>query len=278
MLRTVRSFALLVSLLVSFGCGSDVQPADPSLVQSERSLVDVGYMTGVTVDEHGQLFVLTRDGVLMEEVDGAWTIRFRARTGATFEDVVSLGEGRFALTTIDMGFELDVATGELTQHFCYLPDDDIREEDPPQTPIPTSELARAVTFDHETGLLYAQPQTVQQTDGLGTFSEVASFDRVTGTELEFRNLGDASFSAGGMVVLGRGEAGTTLLAADGSMLHTIVFETGAKRAVLDLSSLGIEDVAGMAIDSGRGVLHVLDQRGTRPMHIALDLALLRAEL
>jgi hypothetical protein len=251
----MRSDLRVVSIAVALlgGACAGVEGAPESLIVDEVP-VDID-ARGVTVDGAGRLFVI--DGLsLYERVDGTWTPRWQAPTGTSpLEDVTALEPGRFALTAINMGYELDLATSVLSLHFCYLPGEGIREEEPPPNPNPTFELARAVTFDRDSGMLYAQPQTRDLVTNDPTFSEIAMFDRASGDELRFVNLGDATYSAGGIAM-----AGERILAAQGATLRVIETD-GFGAGILDLSTLGISSVEGMAVDGE--TLFVLDAPNRR---------------
>ncbi len=250
---------LSVLLCLALGCGTDVTPADGSLVLAQTDLGH-GALVGVTVDAEGQRFVLTETGQLFERVGEAWELRWTEPSGLPpVTDIVALGEGLFALTTRNMGYELDIATGGLTNHFCYLPGEEIRDEPPPQTVRPTAELSRCVAYDASANLIYAQPQTItDDRDAMEMlFSEVAVFDRTTGEELFFRNLDDAAFSAGGLVAMGDGE----LLYGERTRLLRGSFDSGDHEAVLDLRSVGIERIEGLALDRAGDALLVVDGEG-----------------
>jgi hypothetical protein len=248
-MRPVLRVLSIAAVLLGGAC-TNIEGAPEALVL-EQVDVDVD-ARGVAVDGAGRLFVI--DGLsLYERVDGDWTPRWQAPAGtAALEDVTALEPGRFALTAINMGYELDLATSVLSQHFCYLPGEGIREEEPPPNPNPTFELARAVTFDRASGLLYAQPQTRDLVTNDPTFSEIAMFDRASGDELRFVNLGEPDYSAGGIAM-----AGERILAAQGSILR-VIEANGFGAGTLDLSTLGIASVEGMAVDADKGELFVLD--------------------
>lgn len=270
-MRRVRHVLGWLLIAALGACGSEVPDASDELVVREEA-VDLGFFAqGITTSPDGNVFLLAGNQVF-ERIEGEWTHRWTAAPGTQLlEDIVALGEDRFALTTRNMGYELDLTDGALTQHFCYVPGDDIREEDPPQTPTPTVEISRSVAYAIEENLIVANPQTI--TDDVNQrpmFSEVAIFDRTSGDELQFRNLRDADFSAGGLVVLDF----PTLLAGEGATLVEIDFETGNKRAFLGLGGLDIADIEGLAIDRDAGELLVLD--GLSQRIVTLDLAQVEA--
>lgn len=259
-------------LIAALGaCGSEVPDASGELVVRDEP-IDLGFFAqGITTSPEGNVFLLAGNQVF-ERIEGEWTQRWTAEAGTQIlQDIVALGEGRFALTTRNMGYELDLSSGVLTQHFCYVPGDEIREEDPPQTPTPTVEISRSVAYAVDENLIVANPQTI--TDDVRQrpmFSEVAIFDRTSGDELQFRNLRDADFSAGGLVVLDF----PTLLAGEGSMLVEIDFETGTKRRFLGLAGLDVGEIEGLAIDREADELLVLD--GLTQRIVTLDLAQVEA--
>lgn len=263
-MRRILGWLLIAAL---GACGSEVPDAGNELVLNDEA-VGLGFNAmGITTSPEGQVFLLAGNQVF-ERIEGEWTSRWSAEAGTPIlQDIVALGEDRFALTTRNMGFELFLESGELVQHFCYIPGDDIREEDPPQTPTPTVEISRSVAYAAEENLIVANPQTI--TDDVRQrpmFSEVAIFDRTSGEELQFRNLRDADFSAGGLAVLDF----PTLLAGDGSMLVEIDFNTGDKRRFLGLAGLGIAEIEGLAIDREAGELLVLDGVSQRLVTLNLD--------
>jgi hypothetical protein len=257
---------ILMAAVLLVGCG--VEGATESLV-TQRIAIDRD-ASGIAVDSAGRVFVLDALGI-SEHVDGAWVSRWSAAPGIVFEDIAALEPGRFALTSRNAGYELDLATGNLNLHFCYLPGEGIREEEPPTNPNPTYEIARAVTFDSVNSVIYAQPQTRDEVTGQGTFSEVAMFDRASGDELRFVRLDDAGYSAGGMAVVD----GATFFSAQGSTLSSLAFG-GERTELMTLAPIGVSRIEGMAIDLARDELLVLDAPNYEIVALDLDAVLSRA--
>lgn len=128
-----------------------------------------------------------------------------------------------------------------------------------------------MTLDRSSGLIYAQPQTRDIVTAAGTFSEIATFDRASGDELQFMPIDDASYSAGGMAALEPG----FFLAAAGARLSTL-WANGQRDDVADLSKAGVTNAEGMAIDETTRELLVLD--GPSRTIVAFDLDGVRALL
>lgn len=258
-----RRHALVLALLAA--CGSNVPSGGDELVLDDRAMELDARVVGITSLD-GVVYALS-DRAVFRRVEGAWSQVWAAPLGLPqLLDIVALGENRFALTTRNMGYELDLATGVLTEHFCYEPGEEIPRDPVPQQPAPTVEVSRSVAFAPEQNLIVANPQTI--TDDVNqdaVFSEMAIFDRTTGQELRFVNLRDAEFSAGGLAVL----EFPALMAGEGSQLIEVDFETGNKRAFLDLAGLDVSDIEGLAIDRAAGELLVLD--GTTQRLLTLDL-------
>ncbi|MCA9612636.1 MAG: hypothetical protein H6721_04335 [Sandaracinus sp.] len=266
-----------LSLVITLGLGACASSPDapPATLVGEESLGSMDAQ-GIAVDEAGARFLLTGDGRVEERVDGAWLRRFHAPPGRYF-DLAHIEGDRFAVTAPNMGYGLDLGTRFFTSYFCYFPEDEsVREEPPPTNEQPTEEIARAVAYDARNDFLFAQPQTREIGTGQATFSELAIFTAVDGTEQLFRNLGDASFAAGGMVVLDSDDVGAELLLGRGTMLVHATFPEVTRRDVFDLRSLGVRDIRGLAIDREGGVLEVLDQRGDEAVLVTLDLDVVMA--
>ncbi|MCB9602872.1 MAG: hypothetical protein H6721_31300 [Sandaracinus sp.] len=260
------------TLLLALGLGACAFTSDvpPATVVGEESLGLVDAQ-GIAIDEAGTRFLLTGDGRVEERVDGTWLRRFHAPPGRYF-DLAHVEGDRFAITAPNMGHGLELGTRLFTSWFCYFPEDEsVREEQPPTNGQPTEEIARAVAYDARNDFVFAQPQTSELDTGRGTFSELAIFTAADGTEQLFRNLGDASFAAGGMVVLDSDDVGAELLLGRGTMLVYATFPEVTRRDVFDLRSLGVRDIRGLAIDREGGVLEVLDQRGDEAVLVTLDL-------
>lgn len=255
----------VIPMILLVACGSNVPRGGDELVLDDRAMELDARIQGITSAD-GIVFALG-DNTVFRRVEGEWSAAWTAEPGLLeLLDIVALGDDRFALTTRNMGYELDLDTGVLTEHFCYEPGEEIPRDPVPQPPTPTVEVSRSVAYAAEENLIVANPQTVtDDVNQRAIFSEVAIFDRSSGQELRFVNLRDADFSAGGLVVLDF----PTLIAGEGSKLVEIDFESGAKRAFLDLSGLDVSDIEGLAIDRAADELLVLD--GSTQRLLTLDL-------
>lgn len=262
---------LILGFLV--GACAGAPSASVSLLVAEEPLGPM-QASGITVDDRGSRFLLTRDGRVEERVDGDWLRRFHAPPGA-YHDLVHVREDRFAITARNMGFGLDLGARSLQPYFCYFPEPEVRDEEPPPSEKPTQEIAYAVTYDAHNDFLVAQPQTSEEESGQPTFSELAVFDASDGTERLFRSLDAASFAAGGMFVLDSDAEGMELVLGEGTRLFVATFPDVTRRPILDLASLGVRDIRGLAIDREEEVVEVLDQRGDEAVLLTLDLAAIR---
>jgi len=230
-----RTPFLLFTFLAA--CGSEVPAAEPSwLLATERLEGEVG---GVAAAD-GVRWVARDQAIWADEGDG-WaqvqTLEF------TPLDLVALPDGRLALTDVSVGYLLDLETGSLTEHFCYEPVIGERP-DPPVANGPTYQRAAALAYDAESDMLVANPQTLTEIGQRPVGSEVASFDRESGTELRFTNLGEPEFFAGGMLSLGV----ETLVLGEGSVLSRVSLLDGEREPVVDLAPLGIDAIRGLAVD------------------------------
>ena len=173
-----------------------------------------------------------------------------------FTDVVALSATEFAMTAIGDGYVLDVSAPSLTQRFCYVPDA-LPEDDDQHTD--------AVGYDPARQLLLAQPQTYDL-DGNVIASQIARYDRVTGTDLDWYTLPDPQFLAGGMVMDDDG----ALLLGEGNKLYRFDFDSQQLGLVDTLSRFRIARVDGLAIDRNAGTMVVVDN--TRDELVEIDLA------
>jgi hypothetical protein len=167
-------------------------------------------------------------------------------------DMAAVGDGRFAITMVNDGFMLDVEKQTFEQHFCYEPGwigDRF-------APTPTMQLTKSVAVDSRAGVIYAQPQTMDETNPENVLlAQVGVWDLATGLELEWHDLENVGYLAGGMVV----ESDRVLLLGRGDRIDRYRLDTGAMEPAYDLSSNGIDDVRGMALrDDGK--LLVVDGR------------------
>lgn len=276
----VISWALVVVAMV--GCSAAVTPdtpvitpvrvieepapvAEPSLVVAEIPFTTTELPTGVAVEPGtGRRMLLTREGTVLDLGTGAVLWRAVApQEPFGFTDLVALGEGRLAVTSVSNGFLVELATGSMSMHFCYEPG---WFEEMPNDPVQVSQgLAR----DPLGGLLYAQPRTIEN-GGFGavTGSFVAAYDEEGGADLAWWQLPDPSFVATGMIALpSESRAVPDLLLAVGTELHRFDPETAELRRALDLSELGIGDIAGLALDEAAGTVLVVDGPRSRVVEL-----------
>ena len=164
-----------------------------------------------------------------------------------FTDMTSLGDAKLAITAIGDGFILDLSRSTLTQHFCYVPP--IYEDEP--WPEDLVQQTSAVTYDHSSDRIIAQPQTIDTRTGTRVRSEVAFYDGTTGDDLEWVSLPTA-FEAGGSAIVKPG----VLVLGQASTLFTLSGRSFAP--LVDLEKSGIQFIEGLAYDSFAKTLLVLD--------------------
>jgi hypothetical protein len=221
---------------------------------------------GLTVvPASGAIAVLHDQGGLFELVDGELVSiadpTALERDGADlrpYTDVVAMGDGLFAVTVKNDGLLLDVDAGVTTQHFCYLPGEEL-ESDPVR-----EELTHSVAYDAETDTLLAQPQT--WVDGVLTSAQVGTYSGRRGGQPEgWFTLKDERFAAHAMV----SDGPRTVKLARGGVLYTYDYGDRKPEPFADLTGLGVMDIEGMAVrdddtlvvvDGGR----VLEITGWRP--------------
>ncbi|MBL4636142.1 MAG: hypothetical protein JKY56_19940 [Kofleriaceae bacterium] len=163
-----------------------------------------------------------------------------------FTDIAAMGNNRFALTALNEGYMLDLNANTLLRHFCYLPDD---LED-----TGVYQMTHSVTFDAETGLIYAQPQTFSELDNRVVASSIGRFAEGNGAEQQWYALPESSFVAGALSVNSDGN----LLLGNGPHLSVFDLSTQTMGASLSLRSYGIRDIKGMAIDEAADELLIVD--------------------
>jgi hypothetical protein len=223
-----------------------IRIAEPSVVIDEHDLTGIpGSPTGITVEpETGRRLVLLSHGAIVElgSTEPLWNGEFPNDFGYT--DVTAISPGVVALTTLSDGYLLELETGRVTPHFCYEPG---WMEPEGQDPV---QLASAVAHDPLAGRIYAQPRTIENGGWGATMdSFVAAYDQQGGSDLTWWTL-DSTFVANGMVVLPREDANIepTMLLGNGSTIHVFDAAEGEIRAALDLTSLGVTWIEGLALD------------------------------
>ncbi len=241
MTRTAPILVLAAATLTA--CGVP-EPADlqvtRDLSMSERTLV------GVAVQPDGRIAVLDEnEGVYTVDLEAAeWTRvagpQVLMRDGVDlrpYTDIVAMDDGVFAVTVENDGLRLDVETQTTTQHFCYLPGEELGEVDPQQ-----SQLTHAVGYDPELDVLFAQPQTFF--GGVLESAEVGTYSGTAGGQPEgWFELKHEDFRAGGMVW-----DGDRLLMADAqNVLHSYTLGDDKPVPYVDLAALDLGTIEGMAL-------------------------------
>ena len=122
----------------------------------------------------------------------------------------------------------------------------------------------AVAFDAATGKLYAQPRTFDAEQQV-LRTELASFSRETGVDLEWRPLPD-DLDAGGLAVV---DADRLVLGA-GPRLYR--YDLGASElAQIDhLAGFGVTEITGLTVDPAARTLLVLDGGRDELVEIAIS--------
>ncbi|MDQ3038067.1 MAG: hypothetical protein M3Y87_37085 [Myxococcota bacterium] len=270
---------LLGALLALAGCTFDGEPSElptitPVVVVARAAPIapvsdvvaeipfDAGTSpaSGVAVEPvTGRRLLLERDGVVrdLETGDVLWRA-VAPQEPFGFTDVVALGDGQLALTSVSNGFLVELASGSMAMHFCYEPGwFEQMQNDPIQVSL---SLAR----DAAGGRLYAQPRTIEEGGrGAVTGSFVAAYDEAGGADVAWWQLPDASLVAGGMIVIEQG----ALLLGIGSTLHRFDTASAELTPVIDLAELGIESIDGLARDEEAGTILVLDGQRSRVIEL-----------
>ncbi|MCB9595371.1 MAG: hypothetical protein H6719_21810 [Sandaracinaceae bacterium] len=282
-----RHLVTLASLLALAGCAADapdrpdIRPvtlhrdtvAPPLPVEDVVGRFDLlpipGEPTGVAVEpDTGRRLILLSEGMIVDLESGEtlWS-GVPLQGGTAFSDIVALGGGRVAITSVSDGYLVDLATGEITPHFCYEPGWwDGEGQDPVQ-------LSQAVAHDAQRGILYAQPRTLTA-GGSGPVTEsfVSAYDEASGADIAWWSIEDLGFVATGMEMLepGREVGEARLLLAEGHTLHAFDGASGDLTPVGDLYGLDVVYISGLAIDREAGTLLVLDAGTRRVLEIRLD--------
>jgi hypothetical protein len=247
---------------------SAVRPDVAAVVREYDLSALAGPITGVTIEpETGRRVVVTQNGYLYELGASEPIGQLPAAPAEIgYTDIAALGGGRFALSTMSDGYLFDLATGELTPHFCYEPGW-FEEQDPAN---PRVQLSMALAHVNAEGRIYAQPRTIEDGgQGAVTESFIASYDEAGGEDLTWWGLPDPNFEAGGMAAIESG-ADTELLLAWGPTLYRFGAESGELRAMADLSGRSISFVTGLAIDREAETILVVDGSDGRVTELRLS--------
>ncbi len=267
--RYLSPFALLAGSLLALGCQTEQPPEEEpttridlrqQLDRGSVSVIGVGIApdTGARIvfDEQSGIYEIAADGTTSKLLDMAAMPDPEVEIRLPFTDMVAMGGGEFAVTAIGDGFLLNLGENTLKQHFCYVPD---------ALPVELDQKTEAVTYDAERQLLIAQPQTFDTLDGAIWGSQIARYDRVTGTDLEWYDLPDREFLAGGMVM----DSDGTLLLGANAILHRFDFDSRQLVEVDDLGRFGVKRIDGLAMDHDAGRLVVVDNKRDELIEIEL---------
>ena len=272
----------LLALSVCAACGGQGdEGSEPTPVELRPALaVDHADVVGVTVSSTGERYVLDAttglyrlDGGVAERLAASEMLAAASDVQVTspFTDLALMNDGRFLLTARDDGFIYDPATGRVTQHFCYLPPPDPGggEPDPGgEVPDPTvfaaSQMTHSLAYAPQFGRILAQPQSYDSTaqDAPPVAAHVALFSVETGEDLEWLQLPDASFRAGGLAL----DPDDRLLLGSGSTVYAFVEPMAPLEPVLEIDGI---DIQGMTVDATTGSLLIVD--GIADQLIAIDL-------
>ena len=213
-------------------------------------------IVGVTVspDEHRRylldrtrgLFELTDEGAAVSILPLSQFPTPEVAVVGEFTDIAALGDERFALTATNNGFLLDLRAGIMVQHFCYLPPEAEFEE-------PAYQVTHSLAYDSDAQMLYAQPQSFTEADDVLLDSQVGRFDGPSGQELAWFSAPDLEYLAGAIAI----EDSATLLLGSGAEIDRYTIGLTWSPAA-DLSSYGITDITGLAIDREADTLLVVD--------------------
>lgn len=276
--------ALLVVLSAALtGCG-DEGDASVDLVSPQVEVQRVALRDALGVDDLSPVGVTVEPGTgrrlvldaqrgifALDAQSGAatlvWGLEQLADTttevGSEFTDMVAIEEGVFALTAVSDGFLLDLNNDTLRQHFCYEPGffDESFEE-------PALQITQAVAFDPQSQQIIAQPQTIlSQNFEDPAESLLATYDRVTGQDLQWFNMPRPDYIAGGMI----SDIDGSLLLGVGARLDRYVMGDGnTPSAQWDLSELGVKDIQGMAMDIDKQTLLILDGESDALIELSLE--------
>jgi hypothetical protein len=279
----MRRWIWPISLLAlgTVGCGGEgagfTDATDPADLRRQLGVADVD-VVGVTVAEDGRRYVLdARAGLYQLGAEGAALLISAEMLAAAadvkvmsrFTDVALTGEGRFLLTARDDGYVYDPDTGRVTQLFCYLPDPE-DETDPESMPgeptvFATTQMTHSLAYSPKYARIMAQPQSFDTVgeDATPIASHVALFSIATGEDVDWLQIADASFVAGGMAL----DSNDRLLLGTGNRIYGFVGEQQPLELLLELE--GVAEISGMSIDVDGETLLVVDGPNDRMIEIPL---------
>lgn len=271
-------------LTALFGCESSVgsPPLDTELVVERHSLRAKGEpleLVGVAVDPMtGARFVLDRSNALYD-LDGAGGVTLRMDLGEVWGneplmDLCAVSDSELYTVAPENGLKLNLDTETATSHFCIVPGME-DWEDPEENPwVELRHETHAIACDLASATIYAQPQTVPRDPSNPTpeRSEISTYDLPSGADQTWTALPSDLFLAGGMAVLSQ----DVLVLGRDSDLLTFDRVTAELEPLMNLRSLGVERIEGLAVDPELQTLLVAD--GHDGELVTLDLNLVRAAL
>jgi hypothetical protein len=158
-----------------------------------------------------------------------------------YTDVAALGDGKYAYTIQNDGLLYDANTREASVYFCYEPGFMAEE---------AFQITNSLAFDVVRQKLIAQPQSY---DEGGLFeAQVAEFNLSGGQPVGWHVLEKSEFSAGGMAIDNDG-----LLLGGQDIIYSYAYGDRAPKPLVNLSTLGIEHIEGMALTED-GHLFIID--------------------
>lgn len=260
---------LLSALSCVTACAPITAPDDQRLLREEAPAVQSrGRLewraTGVSIDAEGERYLwVPGQGVVHLERGGPELILPAAMLGSrqrtSFEDLAVLDARRIALIAQDEGIVVDRHSGLELSRFCYLPDD-VQWQDPIAW-----QLSRALGYDPQEDRLYVQPQTFPGGGTTASTSQVGLFDPKQDEPLEWQDLAQPTFSAGGLAVQTRER---TYLGM-GTRLYLYDARAGTFGGWWDLFGT-VTSIDGLAFDRLNRTLVVLDAQARELVELKLD--------
>lgn len=260
---------LAFGLVVLVGCTAEpVRPEQPYAQVDLRTALDlyVPNVIGVTIAPDGARYVF-EETVGLYRIDGdvgTQLVSMNQMPTADkpvrlpFTDIVALSPNVFAMTAIGDGFLLDISALTLTQHFCYVPDGG------DGFPTVNSQRTDAIAYDAVEDKIYAQPLTYNPVGDL-QLAQVSRYNRVSGVDEEWFDAPIGTRATGSVFMPGVG-----LLLGQDAKLSRYDVETRQVIEIDDLRRFGVASIDGLAIDTERNTLVVVDQLTDSMFDIDLD--------
>ncbi len=244
------------------------EPSDIIDLRATLGVADAD-VVGVSVDPlSGQRYLLDRfAGIFELDEGGSATLVLAIDEFPTpdvlpqslWTDFVAMGEGRFALTALSDGYLLDLEQDTMIEYFCYEPGDMLFWE---------QQLTHSVTFDHERGLLYAQPITFEEggfEDPVALSSSVGAYSLEGGQPVSWFEMPERDFLAHGAAV---DTDGSLLLGRDNE-IYRFDPSGAAEPQLLGVLS-NVDRIEGLAVDAAANTLLVVDGGRDELVEVPLD--------